>query len=102
MPYCLFVNGNSAYNIRKGDAMLNDKAKQITAAVFGNGPKEAAKIGKGVSRQYGVAEVGFNVSSCQFALHYFFGKFMICHYFVQKTRSGALYLYIYIFIYLNI
>ena len=72
MPYCLFVNGNSAYNIRKGDAMLNDKAKQITAAVFGNGPKEAAKIGKGVSRQYGVGEVGFNVSSCQFALHYFF------------------------------
>jgi len=72
MPYCLFVNGNSAYNIRKGDAMLNDKAKQITSAVFGNGPKEAAKIGKGVSRQYGVGEVGFNVSSCQFALHYFF------------------------------
>ena len=72
MPYCLFVNGNSAYNIRKGDAMLNDKAKQITSAVFGNGPKEAAKIGKGVSRQYGVGDVGFNVSSCQFALHYFF------------------------------
>jgi mRNA (guanine-N7-)-methyltransferase len=72
MPYALFVNGNSAYNIRKGDAMLNDKAKQITSAVFGNGPKEADKIGKGVARQYGVGEDGFNVSSCQFALHYFF------------------------------
>jgi hypothetical protein len=72
MPYCLFVNGRSEYNIRKGDAMLNDKAKQITSAVFGNGPKEADKIGKGVSRQYGVGEEGFNVSSCQFALHYFF------------------------------
>jgi hypothetical protein len=72
MPYALFVNGNSAYNIRKGDAMLNDKAKQITAAVFGNGPKEADKIGKGVARQYGVGEDGFNVSSCQFAIHYFF------------------------------
>ena len=72
MPYCLFVNGNSAYNIRKGDALLNDKAKQISSAVFGNGPKDADKIGKGVARQYGVGEVGFNVSSCQFALHYFF------------------------------
>jgi mRNA (guanine-N7-)-methyltransferase len=72
MPYALFVNGNSAYNIKKGDAMLNDKAKQITAAVFGNGPKEADKIGRGVSRQYGVGEDGFNVSSCQFAMHYFF------------------------------
>ena len=72
MPYCLFVNGRSEYNIRKGDAMLNDKAKQITSAIFGNGPKESDKIGKGVSRQYGVGEEGFNVSSCQFALHYFF------------------------------
>jgi mRNA (guanine-N7-)-methyltransferase len=72
MPYALFVNGNSAYNIKKGDAMLNDKAKQITAAVFGNGPKEADKIGRGVSRQYGVGEEGFNISSCQFAMHYFF------------------------------
>jgi hypothetical protein len=72
MPYALFVNGNSAYNIRRGDAMLNDKAKVITSAVFGYGPKEADKIGKGVARQYGKADEGFNVSSCQFAIHYFF------------------------------
>jgi hypothetical protein len=71
MPFALFVNGNSSYNIKNGTAMLNDKAKQITAAVFGNGPKEADKIGKGVSRQYGVGEDGFNISSCQFAIHYF-------------------------------
>jgi hypothetical protein len=72
MPRALFVHGNSAFNIRDGSALLNDKAKQITAAVFGNGPKEADKIGKGVAKQYGKGDVGFNVSSCQFALHYFF------------------------------
>jgi len=71
MPYALFVNGNSAFNIRDGAAMLNDRAKQITGAVFGNGTKEADKIGKGVSRQYGKGSDGFNVSSCQFAIHYF-------------------------------
>jgi hypothetical protein len=72
MPSALFVNGNSAYNIKDGSAMLNDKAKQVTAAVFGNGPKEVDKIGKGVAKQYGKGEEGFNVSSCQFAIHYFF------------------------------
>ncbi len=72
MPYALFVNGNSAFNIKNGSAMLNEKAKQITAAVFGNGPKEADKIGRGVARQYGRGVDGFNVSSCQFAIHYFF------------------------------
>lgn len=72
MPYALFVNGNSAFNIKNGSAMLNEKAKQITAAVFGNGPKESEKIGRGVARQYGKGVDGFNVSSCQFAIHYFF------------------------------
>ena len=72
VPYALFVNGNSAYNIQDGSAMLNEKAKQITAAVFGKGPKEPSKIGAGVARQYGKGADGFNVSSCQFAVHYFF------------------------------
>jgi hypothetical protein len=72
VPYALFANGNSSLNIQDGDAMRNDKAKQITAAIFGNGVKEADKIGKGVARQYGKGEGGFNVSSCQFAIHYFF------------------------------
>jgi hypothetical protein len=72
VPYALFVNGNSAYNIKDGSAMLNDKAKQITAAIFGNGQKDVTKIGKGVARQYGKGADGFNVSSCQFAIHYFF------------------------------
>jgi len=74
IPYALFVNGNSSANIKSGSAMLNDKAVQITKAVFGEGKKEGVedRLGKGVLRQFGKAEEGFNVSSCQFALHYFF------------------------------
>lgn len=72
MPYALFVNGNSALNIKDGSAMRNDRAKQTTAAVFGRGPKDPAVIGKGVAKQYGAANNGFNVASCQFAIHYFF------------------------------
>jgi len=72
VPYALFVNGNSSYNIKDGSGLLNDRAKRVTAAVFGNGPKDADKIGKGVARQYGRGADGFNVSSCQFAIHYFF------------------------------
>jgi hypothetical protein len=71
MPSALFVNGDSSYNIKSGAAMLNDKAIQITRAIFGSGPKEADIIGKAVAKQYGKGEDGFNISSCQFATHYF-------------------------------
>ena len=72
MPRALFVNGNSAHNIRNLDAMYSEKDKIITKAVFGEGVKDADKIGKGVARNFSVGSEGFNVSSCQFALHYFF------------------------------
>ncbi|NBW04278.1 MAG: hypothetical protein EBR87_11340, partial [Cytophagia bacterium] len=70
MPYALFVNGDCRYNIRDGSAMMNDKAKAITKAVFGEGPKDE-RIGAGVLRQYGKGAAGFNVTSSQFAIHYF-------------------------------
>ena len=71
MPQALFVNGDSSYNIKSGAAMLNDKAIQITKAIFGDGPKEVDRLGKAVFKQYGKGEDGFNISSCQFAVHYF-------------------------------
>jgi hypothetical protein len=72
MPYALFVNGDSTANIKNGSAMLNDKAIEITKAVFGEGSKDPEKLGKAVVRQYGKGSEGFNISSCQFAIHYFF------------------------------
>lgn len=72
IPYCLFVNGNSAFNIKNGSAMRDDKAIQITKAIFGEGSDKSSVIGKGVARHFGVASEGFNAGSCQFALHYFF------------------------------
>lgn len=72
MPYALFVQANSALNIRSTDACNTDKGKEITRAIFGDGPKDAKKLGKGVFRQYGKGEDGFDVVSNQFSIHYFF------------------------------
>ena len=57
-PSALFVNGNSSMNIRNTDAMFTEKGKQITKAVFGEGPKDEGILGKGVYKQYGVAKKG--------------------------------------------
>ena len=72
MPDALFVNGNSSVNIRSGNALYSEKDKQITKAVFGEGPKDAKALGKGVYKEYGIAQEGFDICSIQFAIHYMF------------------------------
>lgn len=72
MPSAMFVHGDSGRNIQDGSAMRNDKAKRICDAIFGKGVKDAVRIGRGVAKLYGKGEGGFQVSSCQFAIHYFF------------------------------
>ena len=103
MPAALFVQGNSALNIKNGAGISGEKYKQIVRAVFGDGPKDKALLGEGVYREYGKAENGFNVSSCQFAIHYMFEtRANVCNflrnvcectevggYFIGTTYDGA-------------
>jgi hypothetical protein len=93
MPGALFVNGNSGLNIRSGSAPISEIDKQITQAVFGQGPKDKDVLGKGVFKRYGIGESGFHVSSCQFALHYFFESEKSMHSFLRNvaecTRVGG-------------
>jgi hypothetical protein len=103
MPGALFVQGNSALNVKSGAGISGEKYKQIVRAVFGDGPKDKALLGEGVYREYGKAENGFNVSSCQFAIHYMFEtRANVCNflrnvcectavggYFIGTTYDGA-------------
>ena len=66
------MNGNASVNVRDLSGIVSDKGKQITNAVFGKGSKNAAELGKGVYRQYGIGRDGFDVCSVQFAIHYMF------------------------------
>lgn len=71
MPYALFVNGNSYLNIRSGKNMFTDKENKIVNAVFGTSSADH-NLGPAVQRQYGKGRDGFDVTSCQFAIHYMF------------------------------
>jgi hypothetical protein len=87
MPRALFVVGNSGLNIRTGQALATEKDKDVTQAVFGQGPKDATRLGAGVYKQYGVAENGFQISSCQFAMHYFFENSTTLHQFLRNLTE---------------
>jgi hypothetical protein len=87
MPRALFVVGNSSLNVRNGQALATEKDKQVTNAVFGKGPKDATLLGNGVIKQYGVAANGFQISSCQFAIHYFFENSTTFHNFLRNIAE---------------
>lgn len=71
IPSCVFVHGNSSVNIRNGKAMTSDKGALITKSIFGNIGLDK-KLGPVVEKNYGIGSEGFNISSCQFAIHYMF------------------------------
>jgi hypothetical protein len=93
MPSALFVNGNSSVNIRKTTGILVDKDKQITRAVFGQGPKDAKVLGQGVYKNYGIGAEGFDICSIQFAIHYMFENQETLQNFLQNvsevTKEGG-------------
>jgi hypothetical protein len=87
IPKALFIQGDSGLNIRDGKAFSTEKDKQVARAVFGQGAKDITELGKGVYQQYGTGELGFNISSCQFALHYFFKNPRTFHQFLRNVAE---------------
>jgi len=87
IPKCIFLNGNSTINIRSGKAFATDKEKMVAAAIFGSGPKDKDMLGKMPYEKYGIAKDGFNVSSCQFAVHYFFESKQTLHSFLRNLSE---------------
>ena len=86
MPYALFVNGNSSKNIRNGTNMLNDKANEIIKSVFGTSGINKS-LGPAVERQHGKGHNGFDISSCQFALHYMFENKNTLYNFIRNVAE---------------
>ena len=83
----LFVQGNTEYNIHDTSGIIGDRNKQITTAVFGQGPKDMNKLGKGVYKSYGRGLNGFDVVSCQFAFHYFFKNESMLNGFLRNVSE---------------
>ena len=85
----LFVVGNSELNIRDNSAYEttdNSYEVQISNAVFGVGNNNST-LWKSVSEQFDVAKNGFDISSIQFALHYFFKDLNMVHQFMRNVSE---------------
>ena len=81
----LFVHGNSGLNIRsKGKAFYDTFSKELVDSVFGSGTNMNRKQS---CFEHGIARDGFHISSCMFALHYFFQNNTLLHNFVRNLAE---------------
>jgi hypothetical protein len=87
IPDALFIYGNSSQNIKNLSAAYTDKGKEITNAIFGEGPNDEKILGKGVAKSYGKGVDGFNLSSIQFAVHYMFENAETLHNFLMNIAE---------------
>jgi hypothetical protein len=86
MPYALFVNGDSSLNIRSGTNMFTDKSNLITKNIFGENTGDNS-VGPAVLRQKGIGISGFDVSSCQFSMHYLFENNKTFYNFIRNVAE---------------
>jgi len=81
----LFLEGSSALNIRtESSAFHSALEKDLIQSVFGQG---ANMNHKKYAFTHGIARDGFHISSCQFALHYFFETKNTLHTFLQNLAE---------------
>ena len=87
----VFLHGNSGKNLLTTQkAFYTNQEKEVFKAVFGHGSAKE----KPIAREYmGIARDGFHISSCQFAMHYFFASADTLHSFLRNlsecTRLGG-------------
>lgn len=85
----LFVQANSSKNLLNGSATFTPRGYQIVQAVHGEGEKDSDELGAGVYNCFGKGKHGFDVVSCQFALHYFFENISTLHNFITNVSQSC-------------
>lgn len=89
VPDCIFLQGKSHERVKDGSAMFTDKGREVIKALYGFGARDRNKLDKQVYTYYGVGKSGFNVVSCQFAIHYFFANKSMLETFIQNVSEGC-------------
>ena len=90
LPKAMFLQANSSKNIRDGEGLYSEKAKQIVNAILNNtGAREESVLGKTPFKLYGKGKDGFNIVSTQFSLHYFFENVNSLHGYLRNVSENC-------------
>lgn len=88
VPIAIFVKGDTSKNIRAGVSFDQGQDIKIAKGVFGISTREEANnIGRGLGLAWDRGRRGFDIVSCQFALHYYFKNQEVCGEFLKNVAE---------------
>ena len=94
VPYAVFSRGDCGSVIREAGQSIEhsrsldvDVYQAIKQTVFGERQHDANLVGKELSEYYGIGREGFDVSSIQFAMHYFWKDVKTLHTFMRNVSE---------------
>ena len=92
IPEAMFVKGNTALNIEDGSAFMTKTDTLINNSIYSL-VSNSNELPEGLKKVYGKGINKFNITSCQFSLHYFFENKETCSGFfknvVQQTALNG-------------
>jgi hypothetical protein len=81
-PKALFLVGDSSKNVKETTAFESNNEKEIIQHIFGTGKPIQESV-----FPFGFIKNGFHISSCQFAIHYFFKNPSTFHGFLRNLSE---------------
>ena len=85
IPDALFIHGDSGEVYSEDKSIENEQYKLLYNAILGSGSRDEKALGSYAFNKYGIAKDGFEITSCQFALHYFFESIYTLQNFIQNV-----------------
>lgn len=86
----LFIHGDSSKNIKNGEGIFSEQHKQFIQIIYDNHKKSNSDTIPNVVQKYeNTGKEGFDVVSCQFAMHYFFETKQSLHQFIRNIAEGC-------------
>jgi len=85
----IFLQGDTKFNIKNGQVTSHEKNKRILSGLFGTINKDELQNEPVMKKYYGIARNGFNVISCQFAIHYFWESETVFRGFLQNVKDNC-------------
>ena len=85
----IFIRGDSGKNIKNGNSIFSEQSKEYIKVLYGTHTGNSKELPPMIKKYKNIGKEGFDIVSCQFAMHYFFNNLETLHQFIRNIVEGC-------------